>query len=424
MKRYYSQTFDSEDLNRIPQGIVTQPSVYQLPRDDHEKKRMTSSGKPYSILSASKYILMISLMLYWLPLIGQMIGGFIGGRRAGSPLRAIIAALLPVMILFGLSSALHAGLIPIRFQNATILTYTLVRDALERLPVASPYVSFATTYVGSFIDELRTAASFKVGNYLITLAFAYVGGILSAQSRRELEYVSRYAAPTTNILVAGNAHHERPVTGAILSRPAGFIRSLISPGKSSGALGFENMRPVYPYTGQSAGSRHIQPVARPVTGYTGAWHPTVTPRAREMQRVIPARTPRSWEDMYGFPPASSANRTEQKREATGLARNEMAGAYGRQQYGGQYGGAPVVKLYRPEAEVSDLSFIRRNRIKDESTRKLVERALGKDYFANMGRRQRQTGVAESREIVRTTAQGKYAASATGNEKKDGEWELL
>ncbi|MCL5677970.1 MAG: hypothetical protein M1442_01705 [Candidatus Thermoplasmatota archaeon] len=425
MKRYYQEPFNSEDMYRIPQGMIAQPSVYQLPKSDNTRKWESGSGKPYSILSASKYILMISLMLYWLPLLGQMIGGFIGGRRAGSPFRAILAALLPVIVLFGLSSALQAGVIPIRFQNATILTYTLVKDALERLPIAAPYVSFATTYVGSFIDELRTAASFKVGNYLITLAFAYVGGILSSQSRRELEYVSRYGAPTTNILVSGGQQpNDHAYARAILSKPAGFIHSLM-PARRRTPAGFENMRALYP---ASSGMPPAPPAHQAHEGTqvhyrTGPLHYPERPEVMSRPQV---QMPSSWDDVYG----TSHIRQNVYR---GAAENEAASYRGERSSYRQnaanaagYQGPPIVKLYRAEGNTSDMSIIRKNKVKEESTRKLVERALGKDYMASLNRKHnQQNGKGRdfnfSQLAPKTVSAGENLKSGA---RKTSEWELL
>jgi hypothetical protein len=425
LKRYYQEPFNSEDMYRIPQGMIAQPSVYQLPKDENARKRESASGKPYSILSASKYILMISLMLYWLPLLGQMIGGFIGGRRAGSPFRAIVAALLPVIVLFGLSSALQAGFIPIRFQNATLLTYTLVKDALERLPIAAPYVSFATTYVGSFINELKTAASFKVGNYLITLAFAYVGGILSSQSRRELEYVSRYGAPTTNILVSGGQQtNEHTYARAILSKPANFIHSLM-PARRRTPAGFENMRALYPAPSGAPPPPPAYPGSEgtPVSYRTGTLRHPEGPERRSRAQVM---RPSSWDDVYGVSQRGQYAYPRTEGNGAGSHVVERSGYRQSTANAANYQNTPIVKLYRAEGNTSDMSILRKNRVKEESTRKLVERALGKDYMASLNRKHDpQTGKGRDFNFAQHAPQTAAAAERLKQgTRKTSEWELL
>jgi hypothetical protein len=428
LKHYYNQPFSEEDLYRIPQDAVGQsPSVYQLPRTDNAKKVGLGSGhKPYSIWSAAKYILMISLMLYWLPLVGQMIGGFIGGRRAGSPLRAIIAALLPVIVLYSMSTALNTGIIPIRFQNATLLTYVLIKDALEKLPIASPYVSFATTYVGSFINELKTAASFKVGNYFITIAFAYVGGILSDQSRRELEYVSRFGAPTTNILVSGrDGGQQSPRQHINFARPLGMLRSFI-PSRRRGPYGFDSMTPISPslppgggggYAANSMGTlvpsrgRFDEMRAAPYAGYAPPAQYARNDRYQPQPNVPP------WQraNTAGVIPRENSYRRGNTERARQPVPREAQNAPGR-----MYAGAPKVKLYRA-TQGTDMPSLRKDRIKAESTRKLVERALGKDYFKSPGNK----AAMHENHIQARTAGGSFTApSALREEKKTAEWDLL
>lgn len=52
----------------------------------------------------------LSVLLFWLPIIGPLIAGFVGGRKAGSIGNAILAVLLPGLVfgvfLFFLASVL------------------------------------------------------------------------------------------------------------------------------------------------------------------------------------------------------------------------------------------------------------------------------------------------------------------------------
>jgi hypothetical protein len=42
---------------------------------------------------------LLSVLLFWLPVIGPLIAGFVGGRKAGSLSNAVLAALLPGIVL-------------------------------------------------------------------------------------------------------------------------------------------------------------------------------------------------------------------------------------------------------------------------------------------------------------------------------------
>ncbi len=421
LKRYADQPFNSEDMYRIPvDQTPQQPVVYQMPRQQDKRRKGMLGGKPYSIWSASKYILMISLMLYWLPLVGQMIGGFIGGRRAGSPFRAIVAAIIPVMILFGISTALQTGFIPIRLQNAGTLLIALVEQTLERLPIASPYVNFATTYVGSFIAELKTAASLKAGNYLITIALAYVGGILSDQSRRELEYVSRYGSPTTNILVSGREAEHGPFH---MPSPSRFFHSLMPSGRQH-ETGFASLMPV-PYSdngfqaqGYAQPQTRYAPAAVPVQMEETEYHPGSVVR----RRTAPEFRPRSWEDVYlrnmriaGISGAGAGRRSSR-------ASREFETATHPRSYNSPESeeSTPAVRERAP-AQPRMPATVRRDKIRDESTRRLVERALGKDYAKSIGTQGRRN----SQKYQTSAGEGSMIPkSQPATVRKNGEWELL
>lgn len=52
-----------------------------------------------SILSAALWMIGLSIVLFWLPVLGPLIAGVVGGRVAGSVGRGITAALLPAAII-------------------------------------------------------------------------------------------------------------------------------------------------------------------------------------------------------------------------------------------------------------------------------------------------------------------------------------
>ena len=54
--------------------------------------------RPGSIGSAIFWMFLLSILLFWLPIIGPFIAGFVGGRKAGSVGDAILAVILPGLI--------------------------------------------------------------------------------------------------------------------------------------------------------------------------------------------------------------------------------------------------------------------------------------------------------------------------------------
>ena len=51
-----------------------------------------------SIVSAMNWMAGLSLLLFWLPGVGPFVAGLVGGRKAGSVRRGILAALLPAVL--------------------------------------------------------------------------------------------------------------------------------------------------------------------------------------------------------------------------------------------------------------------------------------------------------------------------------------
>ena len=55
----------------------------------------------HSVLMGTLYMLGLSLLLSWVPAVGPFVAGFVGGRKAGSPGRGLLAALLPALVAAG-----------------------------------------------------------------------------------------------------------------------------------------------------------------------------------------------------------------------------------------------------------------------------------------------------------------------------------
>ena len=50
-------------------------------------------------MSAMNWMGGLSLLLFWLPVVGPLVAGLVGGRKAGTVKRAIIAVFLPALLL-------------------------------------------------------------------------------------------------------------------------------------------------------------------------------------------------------------------------------------------------------------------------------------------------------------------------------------
>jgi hypothetical protein len=60
--------------------------------------------------SAMVWMFVLSLLLFWLPLLGMFIAGLVGGRKAGSVGTALLAVFLPGLVVAGLMFLLATAL--------------------------------------------------------------------------------------------------------------------------------------------------------------------------------------------------------------------------------------------------------------------------------------------------------------------------
>ena len=67
--------------------------------DDPQTTSPASSGADGSMLTGGAIMLVLALLLSWLPIVGPLIAGFLGGRVIGEEKRAFGVALLPALIL-------------------------------------------------------------------------------------------------------------------------------------------------------------------------------------------------------------------------------------------------------------------------------------------------------------------------------------
>lgn len=50
-----------------------------------------------NVVAGALWMLVIAMLLFWLPLIGPLVAGIVGGKRAGGVGEAILAAFLPAL---------------------------------------------------------------------------------------------------------------------------------------------------------------------------------------------------------------------------------------------------------------------------------------------------------------------------------------
>lgn len=165
------------------------PGSYRI-EVDSEAGRFHGDGPPFSFWSSSRIILILSFILWWIQPAGPMVAGYVGGRRAGSPMKAVVAAFLPVIVIF-LANLSYAANVASRQIDFVASLPMVVSDALASiLPFLLPYKEFLVSYMTGFVSALSTVFGMGTNGYLMVVIFAYIGGLIAEQTRRELVYRS------------------------------------------------------------------------------------------------------------------------------------------------------------------------------------------------------------------------------------------
>jgi hypothetical protein len=178
--------------HRLDQGQATrdllQQGVYRVEVQDREAGLFRTSHVPFSFWSSVKYIFVLSVLLWWIPTFGQMIAGYVGGRRAGSRHLSILAAILPVLVIWIFAYAADQGTFSAQIGFLASIPSALGGWFSATVPPASPYVAFAVEYFATFVAALQATLAMGLNGYLVTIVFAYIGGIVAEQTRQELEF--------------------------------------------------------------------------------------------------------------------------------------------------------------------------------------------------------------------------------------------
>lgn len=91
--------------------------------------------KQGSLVMAIIWMAVISLLLFWLPLLGPLLAGFVGGRTAGSAGRGLFAAILPAVVLCIMLLAIGTALtgLPVIGAIASISLFLVI--LIQALPL-------------------------------------------------------------------------------------------------------------------------------------------------------------------------------------------------------------------------------------------------------------------------------------------------
>ena len=135
----------------------------------------------YGIVRGMTWTVILSALLFWLPVVGPAIAGYVGGRKAGGPLRGVIAVIIPAMVMFVLLAAASESmdLVPTSMVSGVAFD----AEGLADLPAQT------IPLIAGLEQSIHAWAVSPPDVMFIMVVFAIVGGALSTLRRREEETV-------------------------------------------------------------------------------------------------------------------------------------------------------------------------------------------------------------------------------------------
>jgi len=161
-------------------------------RADKSKKNEAPAG-PFSLRSAFLITALLTMFLWWLPVLGQMIAGYVGGRKSGSAAKGVLVTGSVVGIFIAAALLLSAA--GFSFTDAQV---RLTGTVLSGFPAVADIVTTISEYAASFFLAFGTIESACLAVALTTVTFGLIGGILAGQVRCESEYRMSSASSAPN----------------------------------------------------------------------------------------------------------------------------------------------------------------------------------------------------------------------------------
>ena len=152
----------------------------------------SASDDPFNYWSAVKYGSVLMFLLWWIPIFGPMIAGYVAGRRAGTPLKGIFAMSVPLAVVFFVATMVSIKVIPTFWFGVDMGPEAIFGALASAMPVFGPFANFTTGYLESFIGTIQGTSGVRVDFYILGIAFAYIGGAMALQSLQEMQYVVKH----------------------------------------------------------------------------------------------------------------------------------------------------------------------------------------------------------------------------------------
>jgi hypothetical protein len=161
--------------------------------------KWNENKKIYSILKGMFYVSIIYVLLWWIPVFGPMVAGYVAGRKSGSPIKGIISVLIPAVAVIAIIYLLS------NYQ----IVYALHAQGLQSIAM---YVYIPLNALGNYLSNFENFLHYIPPNILVLVIFAYIGGIMSLHVQNE-------GLNTDNRKIKEWQKHPKPVENNIVEEP-------------------------------------------------------------------------------------------------------------------------------------------------------------------------------------------------------------
>ncbi len=150
----------------------------------------SSIRETYSMRTGFFMTLILAALLWWVPVLGPMVAGYVGGRKSGTTMRGLASSSLAALTIIALWFVLSLGM----FSGQSISNY------LTTLAVGSVFEP-AVQYIASLFMTVGSTSSISLEPLFMMAVFGMIGGFMANQVRKEAEMMA----------VAGSASQTRRV---------------------------------------------------------------------------------------------------------------------------------------------------------------------------------------------------------------------
>ena len=141
----------------------------------------TAISEFYNSKSGIATATILTLILWWVPYIGPMAAGFMGGRKGGSLLRGVFVGASACVFAIAMATAFSVGIAGLMSLagDAILDTSQVLYDRLHDLQ----------GYLDTLVVVNGTSISVEPSSYFLMLALSIIGGAYADQSRGEVKAI-------------------------------------------------------------------------------------------------------------------------------------------------------------------------------------------------------------------------------------------